>query len=111
MACLTRVLAQTTPSISLMQAGAQSQTSAETTAFVAQQTARWQGVPLPTYAPDDTPIAKLWQKLNQQEPHLHSFPPFEALPKKVEPALRKCTNAPEDILARCSLPTAWAQAA
>ena len=39
------------------------------------------------------------------------FPTFEALPEKVEQALLKFTNAPEEILALCSLPTELAQAA
>jgi transposase len=110
-AFLTRVLRQTKQSILLIQDGAQYHTSAETKAFFAQQTARLQVVQLPTYSPDYNPIEKLWKKIKQQEPHLHYFPTFEALTEKVEQALLKFTNAPEEILALCSLPTALAQAA
>jgi len=110
-AFLTRVLAQTTQPIILIQDGAKYHTSAETTAFFAQQTARLQVVQLPTYSPDYNPIEKLWKQSKQQETHLHSFPTFEALTEKVEQALLKFTNAPEEILALCSLPTELAQAA
>jgi hypothetical protein len=110
MAFLPRGLARTTQCILLIE-GAQSQTSPETKAFCAQEAARLQGVQLPTYSPDYNPIEKLWQKSKQQDTHLHSVPPFEALTDKVEQALLKCANIPEGILALCSLPTALAQAA
>ncbi len=110
-AFLTRVLEQTTQPIILIQDGAKYHTSAETKAFFAQQTARWQVVQLPTYSPDYNPIEKLWKKIKQQETHLHYFPTFEALTVKVEQALLTFTNAPEEILALCSLPTELAQAA
>ena len=108
---LTRVLAQTTQPIILIQDGAKYHTSAETKAFFAQQRARLQIVQLPTYSPDYNPIEKLWKKIKQQDTHLHYFPTFEALTEKVEQALLKFTNAPEEILALCSLPTELAQAA
>jgi hypothetical protein len=90
---------------SLMQDGARYPTSAETKAFFAQQAARLQVVQLPTYAPDDNPIEKLWKKITQQETHRHYFPTFEALTAQVEQALLKFANRPEEILALCSLPT------
>jgi transposase len=110
-AFLTRVLAQTTQPIILIQDGAKYHTSAETKAFFAQQTARLDDLQLPAYAPDYHPIEKLWKKIKQQETHLHDSPTFEALTEKVEQALLKFTHAPEEILALCSLPTALAQAA
>jgi DDE superfamily endonuclease len=76
---LTRVLEHTTQPIILIQDGAKYYTSAETKAFFAQQTARLQGVQLPTYSPDYNPIEKLWKKIKQQETHLPYFPTFEAL--------------------------------
>ena len=111
MALLRRVLAHPTPSLILMQDGARSHTSAETQAFFAQQAPRLQVAQLPTYAPDDTPIEKLWKKSKQQETPLHDFPTFEALTVMVEQALLTLTNAPEDILALCSLPTELAKVA
>jgi transposase len=110
-AFLKRVLEHTTQPIILIQDGAKYHTSAETTAFFAQQTARLQVVQLPAYSPDYNPIEKLWKKIKQQDTHLHYFPTFEALTEKVEQALLKFTNAPEEILALCSLPTELAQAA
>ena len=110
-AFLTRVLAQTTQPIILIQDGAKYHTSAETQAFCAQQSARLQVVQLPAYSPDYNPIEKLWKKIKQQETHLHYFPTFEALTEKVEQALLTFANIPEEILTLCSLPTALAQAA
>ena len=110
-AFLPRVLAHTTHPIILIQDGAKYHTSAETKAFFAQQPARLHVVQLPTYSPDYTPIEKLWKQIKQQDTHLHYFPTFEALTDKVEQALLKFANIPEEILALCSLPTALAQAA
>jgi transposase len=110
-AFLRRVLEQTTQPLLLMQDGARDHTSAEIAACCAQQTARLQVVQLPTYSPDYNPIEKLWKKIKQQETHLHHFPTFEALTEKVEQALLKFANIPEEILALCSLPAELAQAA
>jgi transposase len=104
-AFLRRVLAQTTQPILLIQDGAKYHTSAETKAFFAQQATRLQVFQLPTYSPDYNPIEKLWKKIKQQETPLHYFPTFEALTNKVEQALLKFANIPEEILALCSLPT------
>jgi hypothetical protein len=106
LALLKSVLADTLPPSILIQDGAQYHTSAETTAFFAQQAARLQVFQLPTYAPDDHPSEKLWKKINQQDTPLHSFPTVEALTDKVEQALRKFATIAEEILALCSLPTA-----
>jgi transposase len=110
-AFLKGVLEHTTRPIILIQDGARYHTSAATTAFFAQQTARLQVFQLPTYSPDYNPIEKLWKKIKQQDTHLHYFPTFEALSEKVEQALLKFTNTPEEILALCGLPTELAQAA
>ena len=72
--------------IILIQDGARYHTSAETSAFFAQQAARLQVFQLPTYSPDYNPIEKLWKKIKQQDTHLHYFPTFEALTDKVEQA-------------------------
>lgn len=110
-AFLRRVLEQTTQPLLLIQDGARYHTSAETQAFFAQQAARLQVFQLPTYSPDYNPIETLWKKIKQQDTHLHYFPTFEALTAKVEQALLKFANIPEEILALCSLPTELAQAA
>ena len=110
-AFLRRVLEQTTQPIVLIQDGAKYHTSSETKAFFAQQATRLQVFQLPTYSPDYNPIEKLWKKIKQQDTHLHYFPTFEALTDRVEQALLKFANLPEEILALCSLPTELAQAA
>ena len=68
------VLAYTPHPIILIQDGARYHTSAETSAFFAQQAARLQVFQLPTYSPDYNPIEKLWKKIKQQDTHLHYFP-------------------------------------
>ena len=110
-AFLRGVRAQTTHPIILIQDGARYHTSAETTAFFTQHAARLQVVQLPTYSPDYNPIEKLCKKIKQHDTHLHYFPTFEALTDKVEQALLKFANVPEEILTLCSLPTELAQAA
>lgn len=50
-------------------------------------------------------------KIKVQETHLHYFPTFDALITKVEQALVKFANAPQEILALCSLPAELALAA
>jgi len=109
-AFLSRVLAQTTEHLILVQDGARYHTSAETKRFFAQHAERLTVFQLPGYSPDYNPIEKLWKKFKQQETHLHYFPTFEALTKKVEQALIKFEQAPREMLALCSLPEelAWA---
>jgi transposase len=106
LAFLTGVLAQTAHPLILIQDGARSHSSAETTAFFTQQTARRPVFQWPTSAPDYHPSEKLWKKIKQQDPHLHDFPTFEALTEKGGQALLTFAHIPEEILALCSLPTA-----
>ena len=49
--------------------------------------------------------------MNKDGTHLPYVPTFEALTEKVEHALLKFAHTPEEMLALCSLPTAWAKAA
>jgi hypothetical protein len=42
---------------------------------------------------------------------VHDIPTVDALTEKVEQALRKFANAPQEVLALCILPTELAQAA
>ncbi len=110
-AFLARVLAQTSGHVMLIQDGARYHTSAETKRFFAQHTQRLTVYQLPSYSPDYNPIEKLWKKLKEQETHLHYFPTFGALAEKVAQALLKFENAPQEILALCSLPEELALAA
>jgi hypothetical protein len=59
----------------------------------------------------EEPVEKLWKKSKQHDTHLHYLPTFDALTEKVEQALLKFANIPEEILALCSLPTELAEAA
>jgi hypothetical protein len=110
-AFLTRVLEQTPQPSLLIQDGAQYHTSPETNAFFAQQTARLEVFQLPSYSPDDNPIDKLWKNVQKEGTPLQSFPPLAALTAKVEHALLKFANTPEEILSLGHLPTAWVTAA
>ena len=109
-AFLAQVLLQTTEPLILVQDGARYHTSAESKRFFAEHAERLTVFQLPGYSPDYNPIEKLWKKLKQQETHLHYFPTFEALTQKVEQALIKFEQAPQEILSLCSLPEglAWA---
>ncbi|MFN0112291.1 MAG: hypothetical protein ACKVZH_25800, partial [Blastocatellia bacterium] len=44
----------------------------------------------------------LWKKVKDQDTHLHYFPTFEALTLRVEQAMLKFANAPQEILALCA---------
>lgn len=111
MAFLTRVLAPTTQPIRLMQDGARYHTSAVMQRFFARHRARLTVFPLPSDAPDDNPIEKLWKNVKKEGTHLPYFPTVAALTDKVEHALLKFANTPEEILSLCSLPTELTQAA
>jgi transposase len=110
-AFLTRVLAQTTQPIMLMQDGARYHTSAAMQRFFGTHSERLTVFQLPSYSPDYNPIEKLWKKVKKEGTHLHYFPTFEALTDTVEQALLKFANTPAEILALCSLPTELAPAA
>lgn len=109
-AFLSQVMAQTTEHLILVQDGARYHTSAESKRFLAEHAERLTIFQLPGYSPDYNPIEKLWKKLKQQDTHLHYFATFEALTDKVEQALIKFENSPQEILSLCSLPEelAWA---
>ena len=110
-AFLAGVLRQTRQPIMLIQDGAKYHTSAETERFFEQHATRMEVFQLPAYSPDYNPIEKLWKKIKEHETHLHYFPTFDALTLKVEQALVKFANAPQEILALCGLPEELAVAA
>jgi len=72
---------------------------------------RLMGCQLPSYAPDDNPIAKLWKKVKKAGTPWPHFPTFQALTDTGEHALLQFANTPKAILSWCSLPTDLAQAA
>lgn len=110
-AFLKRVLKQTDQHLVLVQDGARYHTSAAMKSFFEQHAARLTVFQLPSYSPDYNPIEKLWKKIKQQETHLHYFPTFAALTERVDQALIKFADAPQEILALCSLPSELALAA
>jgi hypothetical protein len=79
--------------------------------FFAVHSARVMVFQLPSDAPDETPIEKLWKHVKQEGTHLPSFPTCQALIDTVERALLKFANTPKELLSLCRLPTAVAQAA
>lgn len=96
---LEGVLAQTTEHLVLIQDGARYHTSAALRAFFAAQAARLTVYQLPSYSPDFNPIEQLWKKIKEQDTHLHYFPTFESLMARVDCALVKFADCPNEILA------------
>jgi transposase len=111
LAFLTRVLAQVAQPIILVQDGAKYHTSVAMQRFFALYSERLLVFQVPSDSPDYHPIEKLWKKVKKEGTHLQYFPTFEALTNKVEQALLKCANTPEEILSLCRLPTVLAKAA
>ena len=111
MAFLTRVLAQITQPIILIQDGAKYHTSLAMQRFFALHTERLLVFQLPSYSPDYNPIEKLWKKVKKEGTHLQYFPTFQALTDTVEQALLTFANTPKEILSLCSLPTGLAKVA
>jgi transposase len=105
------VLAPTTQPLLLLQDGAKAHPAAALQRFFARHTMRLTVFPLRSSSPDDNPIEKLWKKVQKDGTHLQYFPTFEALTDKVEHALLKFANTPEEILSLCSLPTEMAKVA
>lgn len=95
---LKAVLRQTRKPIILVQDGAKYHTSKSTREFFAQHAHRLTVFDLPSYSPDYNPIEKLWKKIKQKETHLHYFPTFESLMNKVEEAMVRFANAPDEVL-------------
>lgn len=97
-AYLTEVLEQTHCPIILVQDGAPYHKSAALKAFFKQHQARLTVYQLPSYSPDYNPIEKLWKKVKEKGTHLHYFPTFDDLKRKVEQSLLLFKNAAEEIL-------------
>ena len=110
-ACLTRVLEQTTQPIMLIQDGARYHTSAALQRFFALHTERLTVFQWPSDSPDAHPIEQLWKKVKKEGTPRHYFPTFEALTDTVERALLKFAHTPAEMLTLCSLPTELVKAA
>ena len=95
---LKEVLARTRKPLILIQDKAKYHTSGAMREFFAQHRARLRVYELPSYSPDYNPIEKLWKKIKEQETHLHYFPTFESLMNRVDEAMVKFENAPQEVL-------------
>jgi transposase len=97
-AFLQMILAQTTQHLFLIHDGARYHTSASTQAFLVVQSDRLTAEPLPSYSPDDNPIAYLWKKTKKRATHNKYFKEFAALTVSVEPALAYFATHPDTVL-------------
>jgi len=97
-AFVQRVMAQTTAHRFLIHDGARSHTSKATTQFFAAHADRLTVHPLPSYSPDDNPIASLWKKTKQRATHNKYCKEFVALTVSVEKALAYFATHPETVL-------------
>ena len=97
-AFLQMILAQTTQHLFLIHDGARYHTSASTQAFLAAQSERITAEPLPSYSPDDNPIAYLWKKTKKRATHNKYFKEFAAMTVSVEQALVYFATHPDTVL-------------
>jgi transposase len=92
------ILAQTTQHLFFIHDGARSHTSASTPAFLAAHSERITEHPLPSYSPDDHPIAYLWRKTKKRATHNKYFKEFAAVVVSVDKALAYFAAHPEMVL-------------
>ena len=97
-AFLQQLMAQTPPHLFLSHDGARSHTSASTQALLTAHSARITAEPLPSYSPDDHPIAYLWKKTKQRATHNKYFKEFAELTVSVEKALAYFATHSETLL-------------
>jgi transposase len=95
---LPRLMEQTAQPLLLSHDGARYPTSAATQAFLAAHRHRIPVEPLPSYAPDDNPIAYLWKKTKQRATHHKDFKEFAALTVSVDKALAYFATHPAMVL-------------
>jgi transposase len=96
-AFLQMIMAHTTEHLFLIHDGARYHTSAATQAFLAAHRDRLTEHPLPSYSPDDNPIAYLWKKTKQRATHNQYFKEFAALTVSVDKALTYFAAHPETV--------------
>jgi transposase len=97
-AFLQRIIAQTTEHLFFIHDGARYHTSASTQAFLAAHRDRIPEHPLPSYSPDDNPIAYLWKKTKKRAPHNQYFKAFAVLTGSVDKALTYFATHPDTVL-------------
>ena len=97
-AFLSRVLAQTTAHLFLIQDGAKDHTSKATRQFLAQQVDRLTVFQLPSYSPDYNPIEYLWCKTKKQATHNKYFEQFIEIIGSAEKALNHFAQHAVEVL-------------
>ena len=95
---LTEVLEKTKQHIILIQDGARYHTSKAMQEFFAKHSEKLTVYQLPSYSPDYNPIEKLWKKIKEDGTHLHYFPTFEDLVRKVNEILPSFEMCREKVL-------------
>jgi len=97
-AFLQLILAPTTPHLFLIHDGARYHPSASTQAFLAAHSTRITAEPLPSYAPDDKPIAYLWKKTKKRATPNQYFKEFAVLTASGDKALAYFATHAETVL-------------
>jgi transposase len=85
-AFLQMLMRQTRKHLFLIHEGARSHTSQATEQFFTTHSKRITAHPLPSYSPDDNPIAYLWKKTKQRGTHHKYCEEFSSLIVSVEEA-------------------------
>jgi transposase len=93
------VLTQAECHIILIQDNAPYHTSGKLQAFFADHADHLTVYQLPPYSPDLNAIEPLWKKVKKEATHLHYFPQFADLVRKVDTALAKLAKLPDELTA------------
>jgi transposase len=97
-AFLHMIMAHTTEHLCLIHDGARYHTSAATQAFLAAHSDRITEHPLPSYSPDDNPIAYLWRNTKKRATHNKYFKEFAELTGSVDKAWAYFALHPDTVL-------------
>ncbi len=97
-AFLKGVMRKTRKHLILIQDGASYHKSKAMKEFFRKHRNRITAYFLPAYSPDYNPIEKLWKKIKEKEIHLHYFPTFGSLKKKVNDALLRFKELKSEVL-------------
>lgn len=102
-AFLSRILAQTSQHLILIQDGAKYHTSQSTRAFLDAHKDRLTVFQLPSYSPDYNPIEFLWKKMKRRATHNQYFPTFKDLVRAVDEALGYFASQAAEIMSLMGL--------
>jgi transposase len=97
-AFLQMIMEQTTEHLFLIHDGARYHTSASTQAFLVAHRHRLTAHPLPSYSPDDHPIAYLWRNTKKRATHNKYCKEFAELTVSVDKALAYFAAHPDTVL-------------